>query len=58
MTKIKSCGCKGNPDNAAQYQNTVYGSGNRVYNVSYNGKVSRCTVCGKEVIEKPEKEKA
>lgn len=46
---IKHCDCtgfKGN-DQSAQYQDTRYGSGNRVHIFSKNGS-PRCTICGKE----------
>ncbi|QCG76296.1 hypothetical protein Cassandra_0226 [Pseudomonas phage Cassandra] len=42
MDNIKSCKC------AHDFQDSVYGKGNRVHNVFTKG--YRCTVCGKEII--------
>lgn len=38
---IKKCSCK------SEYQDTLYGFGNRIQNLTVKGNV-RCTVCGKE----------
>jgi hypothetical protein len=40
MTEVKSCNCK------HEYQDAVYGKGQRVHNPSTKG--HRCSVCGTE----------
>lgn len=44
---IKKCGCKGNPEHAASYQDKKYGQGMRVCNTDQKGGDATCTVCGK-----------
>jgi hypothetical protein len=47
---ILHCTCK------QDYQDRVYGNGNRVHNVSKDGKKAKCVICGKEkVVKKEEK---
>lgn len=41
MTDIKKCNCE------SSFQDTLYGKGMRLHNVSEFGK-ARCTVCGRE----------
>lgn len=36
---VRKCKCR------SEFQDKTYGPGNRVYNVSTDGKVERCTVC-------------
>jgi CRISPR/Cas system-associated protein Cas10 (large subunit of type III CRISPR-Cas system) len=53
-TKVFHCTCK------SDYQNEVYGKGNRLFNPKGKGdKVDgyRCTVCGKELRENEGKKK-
>lgn len=40
---IKKCTC------ASEYQDAVYGKGNRVCNTLDKSAKARCTVCGKEL---------
>lgn len=40
--KIKQCTCSGGP--AANFQDSVYGKGQRVHNENTKG--AKCTVCG------------
>jgi len=42
-TVVKQCNCKGP---AAEFQDRVYGKGMRLHNERYDGKGSKCTVCG------------
>ena len=44
--KIKQCTCK------SAFQDKEYGKDMRLYNVRENKDYSRCTVCGREVVEK------
>lgn len=43
-TAVKQCNCKGGP--AADYQDKVYGKGNRLHNEMTKNKAFKCTVCG------------
>jgi hypothetical protein len=44
---IKKCNCKPNPSSAAEYQDSKYGSGNRVCNLDQKKTEATCTVCNK-----------
>jgi hypothetical protein len=44
---IKKCSCTGNA--AADFQDNLYGKGNRVHNTSIKESKSTCTVCGKKL---------
>jgi len=44
MTLEIKCTCKGTP--AADYQDRIYGSQIRVFNIAYGNKEATCTVCG------------
>lgn len=47
MTTIKQCSCKEGP--AAEFQDKIYGKGNRVHNIGGSAKgreIYICTVCG------------
>ena len=41
----KQCDCKGTP--GTEFQDKVYGKSIRLYNIGKEGKVAKCTCCGK-----------
>lgn len=50
---IKQCGCTCDSKKntaAAKFQDRKYGHGMRVYTTAPSGKKSRCTVCGKQIV--------
>lgn len=52
---IEKCDCK------SQYQDGLYGAGNRVHNEMFKDRAHigwRCTVCGKEKLDKDGKKNA
>lgn len=48
---LAHCTCK------HEFQDTTYGTGNRVHNLTKDGKTARCTVCQKKYTVKKDEKK-